>query len=146
MLLFFEDLDDGLPRGPSVSEEVDGTVEIMRAEDDVDVTSSIDDGITVLLGKAACDRDLEVWVGRLQRFEFAQMPIEPVVCVLTDAACVHHDDVGTLDVVDALHAVGFEQTGYPLGIVLVHLTAECLYVVAPCHSWIVPSEIRPIAS
>ena len=61
------------------------------------------------------------------------MPVELVVGVLTDAARVEHDDVGRLEIVGRLHAVGDEQARDPLGVVLVHLAPVGAHEEAAGH-------------
>ena len=100
----------------------------MGAEHDVDVAGPLDDQLTVLLGEAAADRDLQVGTLRLQRLEPPEVAVELVVGVLADAAGVEHDDVGRLEIVGGLHAVGREQPGDALGVVLVHLAAVGAHV------------------
>ena len=56
--------------------------------------------------------------------EVAEMSVELVVGVLPDAAGVEHDDVGRLEVGGGHQAVGDQQPGQALGVVLVHLAAE----------------------
>ena len=53
-----------------------------------------------------------------------EVAVKLVVGVLADAAGVEENDVGVLDVVGGLHAVGFEQASQALGVVLVHLAPE----------------------
>ena len=53
-----------------------------------------------------------------------EVAVQPVVGVLTDAAGVEDDHVGVVDVVGRHQAVGFEDAGQALGVVLVHLAAE----------------------
>lgn len=133
MFLFFKNLDDGPTRCPRFFQEVRGSVQIVGSEDNVDVPGALNDRLAVFLGKAAGHRYLQVWVRRFLSLQLAQMTIETVIGVLPDAAGVHDDDICLGDVVNRLHSVGFEHAGDPLGIVLVHLTAERLYVVAPRH-------------
>jgi len=79
--------------------------------------------IAVFLGEAAADGDLHVGSPLLELLEPAEMPVELVVGVLTDAAGVQHDDVGRVEVVGRFHALCDQQSGDPFRIVLVHLTA-----------------------
>ena len=80
-----------------------------------------DDELAVLLREAPTHRDLEVRALGLQRLEPPEVAVELVVGVLADAARVEHDDVGGVEIVGGLHAVGDEQAGDALGVVLVHL-------------------------
>ena len=61
------------------------------------------------------------------------MAVELVVGVLPDAARVEHDDVGRLEIVGRLHAVGDEQPGDPLRVVLVHLAPVGAHEEAAGH-------------
>ena len=89
--------------------------------------------LAVLLGEAAADRDLQVGPRVLQRLQSAEVAVELVVGVLADAARVEHDDVGGVEVVGRLHAVGREQPGDPLGVVLVHLAPVGAHEEAAGH-------------
>ena len=95
----------------------------MCAEDNVDMACTIHDRVAVFLGETATDGDLNVGVLFFQHLEVTESPVELVVSILTDAAGVEDNHVGVGNVVDAVHAVGLEQTGDPLRVVLVHLTA-----------------------
>ena len=107
--------------------------EVVGAEHDVDVAGPLDDQLAVLLGQAAADRDLQVGPAVLQRLEVPEVAVELVVGVLADAAGVEHHDVGRLEVVGRLHALGREQPGDALGVVLVHLAPEGAHVEATGH-------------
>ena len=95
--------------------------------------------LAVLLGEAAADRDLQVGPLLLQRLQVAEVAVELVVGVLPDAAGVEHDDVGRVEVVGRLHALGREQSGDPLGVVLVHLAPVGAHEEAPGHD---PPSVR----
>ncbi len=128
-LVLLEDLDHrALEAGPF--EQGRRVAQVVGAEHDVDVTGPLHDELAVLLGQAPAHRDLQVGALLLQRLEPPQLAVELVVGVLTDAARVEHDDIGRLDVVGGLHALGREQPGDALGVVLVHLTAERAHVEA----------------
>ncbi len=60
----------------------------------------------------------------------AEVAVELVVGVLPDAAGVEHDHVGVVEPVGGLHAVGLEQPGEPLRVVLVHLAPVGAHDVA----------------
>ena len=104
--------------------------EVVGAEHDVDVAGALDDELPVLLGQAAADRDLEVRSLGLQRLQATEVAVELVVGVLTDAARVQHDHVGRFELVGRLHALGREQSGDALGVVLVHLAPVGAHVEA----------------
>ena len=106
--------------------------EVVGAEHHVDVTGALDDQLTVLLGQAPAHRDLEIGPVGLERLEPSEVPVELVVGVLADAAGVEHHDVRRLEVVGRLHALGREQPGDALGVVLVHLAAVRAHVEAAC--------------
>ncbi len=128
-LVLLEDLDHrALEASPLEQRRRVG--QVVGAEHDVDVARPLDDELAVLLGQAPAHRDLQVGTLLLQRLQAAEVAVELVVGVLTDAARVEHDDVGRLDVVGGLHALGREQPGDALGVVLVHLTAERAHVEA----------------
>ena len=116
-----EDLGDRA-LSPRLFEQVDGAVHIVRPEDDVDVAGLLLDEVTVLLGEAAADHDLQLGPGGLDGLEVPEGAVELVVRVLPNAAGVEHHDVGVVDAVGRHHTVGFEQPRDSLGVVLVHLT------------------------
>ena len=132
-LVLLEDLDDrALDARPR---EQRGRVrEVVRAEHDVDVRRRSLHELAVLLGEAAADRDLEVGPRVLQRLQSAEVPVELVVGVLADAARVEHDDVGRVEVVGRLHALGREQARDALGVVLVHLAPVGAHEEPPRHA------------
>ena len=82
------------------------------------------------------------------------MPVQLVVGVLPDAAGVEHDDVGGVEIVGGLHAVGREQARDALRVVLVHLApvgaqveaARSVGRVERCHGRSVYGRppIRPV--
>jgi len=88
------------------------------------VRGPLEDELTILLSEATPNGDLQAWVLGLQGLQVTEIAVELVVGVLPDAAGVEDDHVGRGDVVDALHALGCEERGDPLGVVLVHLTPE----------------------
>ena len=98
--------------------------QVVGAEHDVDVARPRHDLVTVLLGEAPPDRDLQVGTLVLERLQRAQMPVELLVGVLTDAAGVQDDDVGVVDARRRFHPVGREHPRDALRIVLVHLAPE----------------------
>jgi len=62
--------------------------------------------------------------------KLAQVAVKTVVGVFTNAAGIEDDDVGVLGAVRGHQALGFEQTGESLGIVLVHLAPKRAHEVA----------------
>ena len=74
----------------------------------------------VLLGEAPADDDPHLGVGRLQRLQMAEVAVELVVGVLADRARVEHHHARVGESVGRGHAVGEEQPGDALRVVLVH--------------------------
>jgi hypothetical protein len=107
-----------LPRGV---QQLDGPVHVVGAHDDVDVTGPGLDEVAVLLGQAAAHDDLEPGPGVLLRLQVTELAVELVVGVLTDAAGVEDHHVGVVLGRGGHEAVGLQQPGEPLGVVLVHL-------------------------
>ena len=117
-----EDLDDRPARGALLAQQLAGAGDVVRAEHHVDVRCPLDD-----------DRSRSFWArqpptticmsGRsvLEGLQLAEVAVELVVGVLADAAGVEHDDVGVVDVGGRAQAVGLEEAGDALGVVLVHL-------------------------
>ena len=91
-----EDLGDGAVP-PSVVEQLDGAVDVVGAEDHVDVGGLLADELAVLLGQAASHDDLQVGAGVLVPLELAEVAVELVVGVLPDAAGVEDHHVGLVD-------------------------------------------------
>ena len=112
--------------------------QVVRAEHDVDPAHLLLDPLAVLLGQAAADGDLQAGLGVHQLLQPAERPVEPLVGVLPDAARVEHHDVGVLHGGRRLHAVGHEQAGQALRVVLVHLAPERADEISPRH----PHESR----
>ena len=119
----FPDLDDR-PGGGRLAQQGGGPPDVVGPEHDVHLGRPLADEVPVLLGQAAGDGDLEIGAAVLQRLEVAEVAVQPVVGVLSDAAGVQEDDVGRLHIVGRLHAVVCELGGQTLGVVLVHLTPE----------------------
>src|SRR5690606_7595897 len=97
--------------------------DVVRAEHDVDPRRPTGDLAPVLLGQATADRDLHVRVGQLDRAQVAEVAVQPVVGVLPDRTGVEHHQVGHAVALVAHVAGLLQQTGDPLGVVQVHLTA-----------------------
>ena len=129
---FVEDLDDRAVLGGQ-AQQLTGAMHVVRTEDDIDVPGPPAHQVAVLLGQAPADRDLEVGAAVLFDLEMAQQPVELVVGVLADAARVEHDDIGVFDLGRRFVAVGLEQPGDPLGVVLVHLAPEGAHDVLAGH-------------
>ena len=97
-LVLLEDLDQrALVPGPF--EEGGRVGKVVRAEHDVDVPGALRDQLAVLLGQTASHRDLQVGPRCLERLQPAELAVELVVGVLTDAAGVEHHHVGVVEIV-----------------------------------------------
>uniref|UniRef100_A0A0R3QG56 Phenol hydroxylase n=1 Tax=Brugia timori TaxID=42155 RepID=A0A0R3QG56_9BILA len=98
-------------------------VQGLRAEHDVDVGRARDDGVALLAGHAAADADLHA--ARLQVLDAAQVGEHLLLCLLAHRAGVEQDQVGLVDVLRRLVALGrVEHVGHLVRVVLVHLAAE----------------------
>ena len=115
-----EDLGDRTV-GPGAVQQLDGPGHVVGADHDVDVRRPGPDLVAVLLGQAAGDDDLHAGMRVLDRLEVAEVAVEAVVGVLPDAAGVEHHHVGDVVAAGAHQAVGLEQAGDALAVVLVHL-------------------------
>ena len=101
------------------------------------------DEVAVLLGHAAPHRDLHALVAILARLQVTERAVELVVGVLADAAGVEHDDVGGVLRRGRDEAVGLEEAGDALGVVLVHLAPEGPDEVALAGSGRVAASVVP---
>ena len=104
-------------------EQLGRVSKVVGTEHDVDVRGALAHEIAILLREAPANRDLQLRSALLELLEPAEMAVELVVGVLPDAARVQHDNVGRFEIVGRFHAVGDQETGDPLGVVLVHLAA-----------------------
>ena len=127
-----EDLHDGA-LGLRPAQETGRTGQVVGAEDDVDPAHLLLNALAVLLGQAPADGDLQTRLGVDQLLQAPQRPVEPLVGVLPDAAGVEHDHVGVLHGGGRRQAVGHQQPGEPLGVVLVHLAPEGTDEIGPGH-------------
>ena len=112
-------------------EQLGRPVHVVRAHHDVDVTGAAAHLVTVLLRQATGHDDLSTVALRLPRLQVAEVAVQLVVRVLADAARVQHHDVGVVEIVRGDEAVGLEEPGDALGVVLVHLAPEGAHEVAP---------------
>ena len=84
--------------------------------------------VAVALADAAAYGDVALVEGRAVAqgdvLHGGDLPVEPRVGSLADAARHEHDDVRLLDGFDGQRAQALQHAGDPLGIVLVHLAAE----------------------
>ena len=129
-----EDLDQRAVGRPCLDQQLGGAVDVVGAEDDVDVLGLARDQIAVLLGKASRHHDLAALPGLLPRHQVAEVAVQLVVGVLPDAAGVEDDDVGVVLRLGAHQPVGLQQAGDALGVVLVHLTPVGAHDVAAGHA------------
>ena len=119
---------DADPAGPEPLAEVRDRP---GPEGDVDVGVELEDPLPLRFGVAAADRDHAVGVAPLPRRRLAQVGRELRVGLLADRAGVEDDDVGVLGARRLAEAELLEQALDALGVVSVHLAAECGDVVAP---------------
>ena len=118
-----EDLRDR-PALAGCGHQVGGPVDVVGAQDHVDVGGPLPHALLVLLGQAAADHDLQVGLRVLARLQVAEGAVQAVVGVLPDAAGVEHDDVGVVLGCRLDQAVVGQQRGDALRVVLVHLAPE----------------------
>ena len=119
--------------------------QVVRPEHHVDPADLLLDQVTVLLSQAAADGDLQPRLGVHQCLEAPERPVELLVGVLPDAARVEHHHVGLVHVGGLLHAIGHEQAGQPLGVVLVHLAPEGADEEVLGHAWSLRPPLRSIS-
>ncbi len=120
-------LDD---RNAGLLDETDQSrqsVDVARAENDVDPRSALHHTVTVLLGLATADGDLQSG-SLLDRFQPPEVAVQLVVGVLAYRAGVEDRHLSVLSTIDPDVAGDFHQSGHALGVVLVHLTAMRLEV------------------
>ena len=118
-----EDLHDRTFDGRT-SQQVSGVGDVVSAEDGIHPGRPGLDQVLILLGQAATHRDPEVRLARLDRFQVAEVAVQLVIGVLPDTARVQDDDVRVIESLRRDQAVGFQEAGQPLGVVLVHLAPE----------------------
>ena len=126
-----------------------GPVHVVRAQHDVDVRCAGAHQVTVLLGEAPTDDDLEVGSRQLGGLEVPEFAVELVVGVLADAARVQHQHVGIFFRGSRLETVRREETGDALGVVLVHLTPVGVHEELARHApqvRRVAGDVRPAVS
>ena len=128
-----QDLGDRSIRLGGLGKQFGGAVHVVGAHHDVDVTGPGGHEVLVLLRQTTRHDDLTTFALALPRLEVAEVAVQLVVRVLPDAARVEDHDVGVGLTVGANEPVGFEQTGDPLRVVLVHLTPVGAHDVAAGH-------------
>ena len=105
-------------------------LDVLRAEHGVDPRRLSGDALAVELGHAAADGDLQVGAFAFHLRPQADCAVHAFRRVLTHRACVHHDQIHV--VVELLLFGGRhiplarEHAGDALGIVHVHLAAQCV--------------------
>ena len=108
-------------------------MDVVRAENDIDVRCLLADDVAVLLGQATGDDDLATVALLLPRLQPTERAVQLVVGVLADAAGVEHHDIGVGLVGDRHVPIVFHEAGDAFGVVLVHLTPEGVDDVAAGH-------------
>jgi hypothetical protein len=105
-----EDLDLRAIRSGTL-QEVCSVPDVVSAKDSVHPRRPLEDFVPVFLSKAAAHGDLHLRPQLFQRAQRTQVAVQPVVCVLADAAGVENHNVGILDTLRRDHTLGFEETG-----------------------------------
>ncbi len=104
-------------------------VHVVRTEDHVHPRRLADDlAAVLLLRQAAADRDLHAGPAALGRPEHPEIAVELVVRVFAHRAGVEkNNDVRVVRIIPAGADISglLQQAGYPLGVVNIHLAAEC---------------------
>ena len=118
------ELEEALRRQRVGREELGELVDLARTERDVDEREAREDLVLDGLRPAAADADDPLRVARLQALRLMQVGDEAAVGLLADRAGVEEDDVGILGGGGLGVAERLEHPLHPLGVVLVHLTAE----------------------
>jgi hypothetical protein len=119
--------------GLGAPQELEQSGQGMGSDDHVDPRRSLLDLAPVLLGEAPRHHDPQARVRLLQRPEMSQVAVQPIVGVLSHRARVQHDHLGVGSLLRSDEAVGLEETGDPLGVVLVHLAPEGADQVPAAH-------------
>ena len=109
--------------GVRAGEHLRQAVQRLRAEHDVDIGRALDDRRAFLAGDAAADADQHALL--LEVLDAAEVAEDLLLRLLAHRAGVEEDQVGLLDVVGRLVALGGAQhVGHLVRVVLVHLAAE----------------------
>ena len=110
------------------SEKPRQRAQIVSAENHIEMGKRRKQLVAVALADAAAYGDVALVKGRAVAqgdvLHGGDLPVEPRVGSLADAARHEHDDVRLLDGFDGQRAQALQHAGDPLGIVLVHLAAE----------------------
>src|SRR5690625_5104660 len=105
----------------------------MRTEDHVDPGGAIHDCGAIFLSEAATDRDLHARALSLDCRQLAQIAVEFIVGVFAYRTRVENDNIyfAVLNLVlVSSHISGFfEHSRQSLGVVDVHLAAECAHLI-----------------
>ena len=113
----------GRPLAPDAVDQLGDTGDGGRAEHEIDGGRPALDGVLVELRHAAHDADDEIRPLGLEQAQLAELREHLVLGLLADGAGVDEDEVGLGLVGGQLLAVLAQETGDPLGVILVHLTA-----------------------
>ena len=110
------------------SEKPRQRAQVVSAENHIEMGKRRKQLVAVALADAAAYGDVALVEGRAVAqgdvLHGGDLPVEPRVGSLADAARHEHDDVRLLDGFDRQRAQALQHAGDPLGIVLVHLAAE----------------------
>ena len=110
------------------SEKPRQRAQVVSAENHIEMGKRRKQLVAVALADAAAYGDVALVEGRAVAqgdvLHGGDLPVEPRVGSLADAARHEHDDVRLLDGFDGQRAQALQHAGDPLGIVLVHLAAE----------------------
>jgi hypothetical protein len=107
-------------------------VDLAGAERDVDERVALEDEIALRLRVAAAHGNDDVRLPALSRGGVSEVGGQPGVGLLADRARVEDEDVGLFGCRGFADPERFEHPLDPLGVVSVHLAAECRDVV-PAH-------------
>ena len=115
-------------------QEAGSAGQVVRPEDDVHPPHLLLNQLAILLSETPAHRDLQPRLAVDELLQPAQGAVEAPVRVLADTARVEDDHVGVLLGGCRFQAVGHEQPGQALGIVLVHLAPEGANEIGPGHA------------
>ena len=130
---FVEDLGDR-PVLAGMAQQLTGSMHIVRTEHHIGPRCSLAHDIAIFLRQAPSDDDLPVGTAFFPRLEVAEVAVQLVIGILTDAAGVEHHYIGFMLIVGRDQAIGLEEAGNALRIVFVHLTPVGANDVAAGHN------------
>ena len=105
-------------------QELGQAVDLARPEGDVHEREALEDLLLQGLRPAPSHSDDPARILGLEALRLAEVADQPVVGRLPDRAGVEEDQVGAVALGGLLEAERLEHALHPLGVVLVHLTAE----------------------